>query len=207
MSESEEKTTLASMVKGIGNAANEFSKWPNGLKNVALLTAATTCIYAAMHFGKKEEKYGEAKYYSVPDNNQTGGLENKLDSASGGGIIESLSNFYYTDLNNFFSLSGLLHDVGGVACAAVIGASTMRNKLPALMGAYFFTQIPELVNICNDYLSSSEIFWESGKDTMLIAGAAGLGAIVGAGGYSVNKNFNYDDIEINKKNGRPWWKK
>jgi hypothetical protein len=120
-----------------------------------------------------------------------------------------VSNFYYNDLNNFFSLSGLVHDVGGVACAFAIGASAMRNKLPALMGAYFFAQVPELINTYNGHLTGPEIFWEGGKDIMLLGAAYGLNSILMAMGRMQGGRYRIEEEECitGEKKGRAWWRK
>ena len=201
----DDKITVKSMVKGVGDVANEFSKWPRGLKELTYLVGATAAAYGAVYFGRKDSEYEGAKYYTIPGGESSTGLEDRLEPIGGDGIMGQLSNFYYNDLNNFFSLPGVLHDLGGTACAFAIGASSMGKKVPALFGAYAFTQVPELVNLYNGHLNGLEIFWEGGKDAMLVTGAFGAGSFLKLlKGLGNNREWNR---EIGKKEGRSWWYK
>ncbi|MDP3917309.1 MAG: hypothetical protein Q8Q42_03410 [Nanoarchaeota archaeon] len=133
-------------------------------------------------------------YYNLGENS----LENKVTTNNG-----LLFNLYSSDAANFTSL-GLTHDLVGAGIAMVAGMGGVRHKIAALGIAFTVAYFPEMVNVCNEIITGSEVFMQTGKDMAFVAGAYFVGKALrgfkGENPYSAGnfkEDYHYQD--------RRWW--
>ncbi len=216
MSENNEPSTMADIVRGIGDVAREMSKWPKTLKEICLAGLAGLCLYGATHLGKEEE-YTEANYWNSDEVRSSvygsGSSGNKLGYSAENnreGLTGIIQEFYASDLENTINLAGTMHDVGGMAAAVAIGGSKYLG-VPGLVGAYGVMMVPEIVNYFSDNYNFSEFSGEAGKDVLCLLGAYCVGKVIGL--FSTNENTqkitksNKTTKNSNKKKWTPWYER
>jgi len=181
-------------------------------RSFVFAAGATMFIFGAGKLmGCYEEEPREVEYYRPYDKIRWDKmLHRSLDEVIYGDnvganqtLMQEIKNFYYRDLGTTMCLSGLVHDIGGMAGAFVVGASQMKNKLAGLIASYTFAMIPEIYNTYQGNIISKDIFAETGKDAIVVLGGFALGRIANCvkkskESYGRPKKLNEGPTE--------WWK-
>lgn len=123
------------------------------------------------------------------------------------GLLGTLERFYYYDYSGMPPVSGILHDVGGVALALFLGASRLIRPAPALALATGVAFVPEIVNWSNGHLESGGIPAQAAMDIGKVLVGYAVGRFVGSrrSGTSVDNVINYDTSSSGRK--PEWWPK